>query len=860
MLSFRTPTLHAVPEEADLAGPPPDLAGPPLDLAGPPPDLAVPPPAVAEGQSVPPLSPPVSSDEDFAPRLSEPEDALSPRYRTLLEWVRQARAAARGLRADQLAFSSLAEGILLGTVQREPAQCCRVLDAAEIPGGTLSPFQAQSLADFCQLDARVLPTHEAVRRHCKAQLLRLQGAARDPEAARLFSESLSQRPSANDPQAMCSALVKNGGHPLGGEPSAPPASYPPRLLVEGDVLPVVDVGAMCRLHASAGAGCGECSRHEPCWIHTAGKILSDADLLSDEGFATAQLQRTPMELPPEIDTALIGKVEKLLRQQVIHHAASEDIDHYSTIFLAVAGREAVLSDTLAAAISEGGEASSRAAASEAARLARTLVSDYTARPIDTAPARRAAWEAAESRLFTEGKLRAVVDLSPLNAYAPQLRMRYPELWEALAATKKGHYCVRLDVASGFYHISLSERSRRLTGFSVRWHDGSVRHFRFTRLVMGGRVSPWVFSLLTAVILSILRSMGFADIALVFVDDFLIFAPTAAECERALQALKAILAGLNIRFAVDKTSTRALPVDVLLGLLCDLHAQTLALPPAKLVRLLARAGALEALAATGRPFPAFVLASVAGGVCNLARVDECVASGARALASYYNGQGGRLGWARFKASAHTATPAEAQALAWLRQWAEGGLLRPVRFLPGGSQRPIIEFTSDASGSNALGIATQATRLRVVLPDCGHLGIPTMEQLGKPVFLQEYGFLAPGFHFRHGCDSMPVCFREIKGSARDGVDNDLCAVTSVAMRHAEQSGSTHFNSRYVNGLSDRLSAEAVAALVQRGYLQPGEAEEITFRGTPPQFLSALKSRAPSSLPWRAPSEWAQVTRRE
>lgn len=824
--------------------------------------------AVAVGGSGPPSSPadaPPAADsgDEMAPRLSEPEDALTPFYRTLLEKVRRARAEARELRGDQIAFSNLAEGLLLGTVQRRPAQCCRVLDAAEIPGGALSPFQAQSLADFCQLDSGVLPTHEAVRRHCKAQLLNLQGASRDAEAARLFSETLSRRPSANDPQAMCSAAAKDGGHPLGGAPRAPPDTYPPRMLVEGDVLPVVDVGALCRLHASAGSGCNECARREPCWIHTAGKILANADLLADEGFAAAQLQRTPMELQPEINPALVSKVEKLLRQHVVEPAEpgpGGSIDHFSTIFLAVAGREAVLSDALAATLAEGGEASSRAAASEAARLAHALVSGYSASPTDTAPSRRAAWEAAEARIFTEGKLRAVVDLSPLNAFAPQLRMRYPELWEALASTKKGFFCVRLDVASGFYHISLSERSRRLTGFSVRWHDGSVRHFRFNRLVMGGRVSPWIFSLLTAVILSILRSMGFADISLVFVDDFLIFAPTAAECERALQALMLILAGLNIRFAVDKTSTRALPVDVLLGLQCDLHKQTLALPPSKLVRLLARAGALEALAAAGKPFPAFVLASVAGGVCNLARVDECVAAGARALASYYDGHGGRLGWARFKASAHTATPAEAQALTWLRQWAEAGLLRPVRFLPDGAQRPVIDFTSDASGSNALGIATQATRLRVVLPDCANLGIPTMEQLGRPVFLQEYGFLAPGFHFRHGCDSMPVCFREVKGSARDGVDNDLCAVTSVAMRHADQGGSTHFASRYVNGISDRLSAEAVAALERRGYLQPGEAVEVTYRGHPPQFLSALKRAAPSSLPWRAPSEWAQVTKRE
>lgn len=175
---------------------------------------------------------------------------------------------------------------------------------------------------------------------------------------------------------------------------------------------------------------------------------------------------------------------------------------------------------------------------------------------------------------------------------------------------------------------------------------------------------------------------------------------------------------------------------------------------------------------------------------------------------------------------------------------------MRFLPDGAQRPVIDFTSDASGSNALGIATQATRLRVVLPDCANLGIPTMEQLGRPVFLQEYGFLAPGFHFRHGCDSMPVCFREVKGSARDGVDNDLCAVTSVAMRHADQGGSTHFASRYVNGISDRLSAEAVAALERRGYLQPGEAVEVTYRGHPRSFS------APSSAQRHPPCRGAPL----
>lgn len=795
----------------------------------------------------------VSEDEDTAPRLSEPEDRVPGQWRGLLEAVRGAREAAGALRPDQLAFSQLAEDLLLGDTQRDPMACCRVLEASEIPGGGLSPFQAQSLQDFADLRTPPLPTHEAVRRFCKSQLVRLQSAARDPEAARLHTEYLSARPHANDAEGMALAAQKDGGHPLGGKPTAPMA-FIPRLQAVGDQLPMVDTEQLRLCHAKH---CGACKEVRHCWINTAARIISSADLLSEEGFATAALQREPLEPPPEINEVLISKVERLLAQDAVHEAQPGTVDNYSTIFLAATGRDAALDASLLAVLEGGGEAASRAAARCAAGLAEKLATDYLA---GAAAGQRPAWEEAEAKLFVGGKQRVVIDLSPLSPYAPQLRMRYPELYDALAATSAGWYCVKLDVKSGFYHIGLSERSRRLTGFSVRWRDGRVRHFRFSRLVMGSRVSPWIFSLLTATILSILRDMGFANVSLVFVDDFLLFAPTKAEAEAALKALKELLTQLNIVFAEDKTSTEGVPKEVLLGLLCDLHAQTLALPPARLVRLLARAGALELVAAKGAPFPAHVLASVAGGVCNLGRVDPCVPSGTRALASYFFGQGGRAGWARFRASSLLATPAQREALQWLRQWAEQGFLQATAFLPDGQQRPVIDYTTDASGSNALGVATQAARLRVLVPDCGTLGIPTLEQLGRMAFLQEYGFLAPGFEFRHCCDSMPVCFREIKGSAREGVDNDLCALAAVAMRHLAQSSSTLFGSRYINGLSDRLSAESVRALVERGYLREGEAVEVTYQGLPPAFLAPLKARAQGSLSWRSMEEWQRVTKRE
>ncbi len=154
----------------------------------------------------------------------------------------------------------------------------------------------------------------------------------------------------------------------------------------------------------------------------------------------------------------------------------------------------------------------------------------------------------------------------------------------------------------------------------------------------------------------------------------------------------------------------------------------------------------------------------------------------------------------------------------------------------------------------------TRLRVNLPGCGSLGVYTLESLGRPVFLQEYAWLAPGFHFRQGCDSMSVCYMQIKGSAREPTDNDLCAVSSVAMRHAGQGASTLMISRYVNGISDRLSAERVEDLAARGYLQPGEGVELTYEGLPPTFLARLKTAAKASLPWRDPQIWAKITKRE
>jgi len=799
-------------------------------------------------------------DEDVAPRLAEPEDSLLPYRAEILRQVREVRRLAGSLRPDQEAFSALAEDLLLGTAMRQPELSCRILAPGEIPGGELSPFQSESLAAWQGALHSHQPTNEAIKRHCRRQLRRLQEGARDPEAAKLYTETISARPHANDPEGLCLAAEKDGGHPQGGAPTLPLPSHPPRVIVQGEQLPSVDIAALCALHASAGSGCEECNGGKPCWINVAAKILSGVDLLTEEGFASAELRKDPIE-PAEVDAPMLEKAGKLLLQGVIHEAPPGSVDHYNTIFLAAAGSSAILDAKLQELLDGGGPRASIAAAAEATRLAELLAAAYLASQPSTPTQCRAAWEAAEGKLFTPPKLRVVIDFSQLSSHAPQLRMRYPELAEALAHVEGGWWICKLDVKSGFYHVLLSERSKRLTGFSLRWYDGRVRHFRFSRLLMGARVSPWVFSLLTAIILSILRARGFASVSLVFVDDFILFARSKEECERALQELKDILKALNILFAADKTSVEAVQQEVALGLLCDLQGLTLSLPSPKLVRLLARAGALEILASASKTFPSYVLASVAGGVCNLARVDSCVAPGARALASYFQGQGGRHGWARWKSSQHVTTAAEAEALRWLRTWAESGFLRASRFLPNGSPQPVIDFTTDASGpSNALGITTQVTRLRVNLPGCGSLGVYTLESLGRPVFLQEYAWLAPGFHFRQGCDSMSVCYMQIKGSAREPTDNDLCAVSSVAMRHAGQSASTLMISRYVNGISDRLSAERVEDLAARGYLQPGEGVELTYEGLPPTFLARLKTAAKASLPWRDPQIWAKITKRE
>ena len=635
-------------------------------------------------------------------------------------------------------------------------------------------------------------------------------------------------------------------------------------------VPLADMAALVHAHAEL---CTACIKSLPCYINTAAQALAAVDYgIPPRG------EEAPAPTPsyPEgVDDELIAKVEDLLQEGVLDYLPEDKSfpAGYCNVFLATQGREARLPEEIKAAVDAGGPQGAQAAALAGDELAEAFLAVFEAELAkgggalgekSSADIKRAFLK-AENVVLSPGKTRVVVDMAKQSEAMPPVHMRYASLPELLSGAPRGGFCIKMDIRKGFYHLLLSLLAQRQSCFPIRWRDGGVRFFYFKRLVMGARVSPFMFSLFTAIIRDILRARGFSDISIFYVDDLIIVCPTMERALETLAALRALLVELNVDASEEKTSTDTTGprppshAALLLGVRCDFSTGIVSLEAGKLVRLLMRARVIERLAEAGIRVPVFALASLAGGLSNLGVVDTMIPPYTRPLAAYATG---RSSWASYKSSARIVTKEERHALAWLRAYAASGDLRGSFSQGGvcGLPRPVMHFIADASGeTNAIGIVSPVSALRVQLPDCCTLGVPSLELLAWPLTLQRYGRFLEGFMILRAADSLPACWTESKGRSRHSTHNDICAAAMAFMRRSGIRWTTFWVSRYLLYAADRLAAKPLAQLRLEGFSLPHAAEEILVRGLPPTFLQALPDKGATTLRWNL-EEWKKVIPRK
>ena len=142
---------------------------------------------------------------------------------------------------------------------------------------------------------------------------------------------------------------------------------------------------------------------------------------------------------------------------------------------------------------------------------------------------------------------------------------------------RGSYMAKADIKSAYRIVPIHPDYYHLLGF--RWRN----NFYYDKyLPMGLAESCAMFESISDAIAFIMAKFGIAHIVKIL-DDFLILAPTKAECDLALRKFKFIAKELGIPLAVEKTSLEASQQITFLGISLDTAEMSAALPPDKLKR-------------------------------------------------------------------------------------------------------------------------------------------------------------------------------------------------------------------------------------------------------------------------------------
>lgn len=187
-----------------------------------------------------------------------------------------------------------------------------------------------------------------------------------------------------------------------------------------------------------------------------------------------------------------------------------------------------------------------------------------------------------------GDIRLIHDCSrpqgqAVNDYAGELKVKYQTFQEALDLIKPGHFMAKVDLKSAYRSVSLHPSSLPATGLKWTFEGHTTPTYMVdTRLPFGSKVAPSIFHRLTQSVRRMLKKRGIHAVV-VYLDDFLITAPTFAECLKAYNILISLLRTLGFQISWSKVVDPCQSLTFL-GINIDTVSNMLTLPPSKLAEL------------------------------------------------------------------------------------------------------------------------------------------------------------------------------------------------------------------------------------------------------------------------------------
>lgn len=171
----------------------------------------------------------------------------------------------------------------------------------------------------------------------------------------------------------------------------------------------------------------------------------------------------------------------------------------------------------------------------------------------------------------------------LNDYISTCSFKFQTLDDAVQLLKPNYFMAKIDLRHAYRSVPIHPSNFAATGLKWQFEgDDDFTYFYDTRLPFGAKSSPEIFHRLTQAVRRMMARRGF-NAVVVYLDDFLVIAPTQQACQVAYSTLLQLLQDLGFTISWRKVvgPTQKL---VFLGIELDTQQCTMALPPTKLAEL------------------------------------------------------------------------------------------------------------------------------------------------------------------------------------------------------------------------------------------------------------------------------------
>ena len=179
-----------------------------------------------------------------------------------------------------------------------------------------------------------------------------------------------------------------------------------------------------------------------------------------------------------------------------------------------------------------------------------------------------------STLFTEGRMRPVINLKALNFWVHPQHFKMEGIHTLREIVAQDEWLAKLDLKDAYFTVPIHRDHWKFLRFMV----DQVR-YQFTRLPFGLSCAPWAFTKVLKPVSAFLRSVGVRLI--VYIDDILVIGKTPDEVQNHVEALIALLEGLGFIVNVEKSVLTPSQQIEFLGLLLNTASMCLTLPGHKI---------------------------------------------------------------------------------------------------------------------------------------------------------------------------------------------------------------------------------------------------------------------------------------